>query len=181
MKTFHSASKDTQREIAELLISDNYFSTRHKSSFFEVNDDTQKEIAELALKEDYSLPNFSKSKTIRDFDGLRIKTIQEFLAKQAKQHRDFLSQEDLEFQQLEREVTDEKSLKFMLAKKDVQSFNPQSIKYSKHKSQDMKGFEKDLVKRLRDDEQKYLSSELSNQVQLSRALVDLGSNYQIEL
>lgn len=192
--TFEKASKKTQREIAELMVSDKYNSSRpedfkltpeqkseSKSGFSDVSDKTQKEISRLVLKDNYisQTNKNSLSNAPNEFSQLRIMAIERFLAEQREKMKHVFESSEREFKQQERQITDEKMLKFTLGKKESADIEAKTLEFQKEKFEEIKGFEKDLMKKIRDNEQKYMKLQEEDKLTLLKAFAE--GNYNIKM
>ncbi len=144
--------------------------------FHETKEGTQKEIVEILLKENY-LPKKDVSGKFNDtFDLFRIMSIKQILASK-RLPEEIKSNEEKK----EREFTDKKSIDFMLGKKEFQQTNFKQIKYQKKEAREIKGSDRDIINKFKEDEQGYLNAKTKNDLALVQAIIDLGNNYEIKL
>ena len=186
--TFQKASDKTQKEIAELTIADKYDDNKldpelvleTKSDFAELADNTQKEITELLVKDKY-MPQETKEKTNEDFGLFRKMKIAEFLEEQERKMKKSMETPEEEQEQAEREFTDEKSLKFAFKTQEAGPIEKKVLKLDKGEFEDIQNVDnKKLINKIKDNEQKYMRKEASNQLKILKAVAELGSGYQVE-
>ena len=139
--------------------------------FWECSEQTQKEIADLIL-----IDNYTPKKIDFADEDFKISKILETLAHMEKQRkeflRDFLKKEDIN---QEKEFADSDLVKHTLVIKNPEGdFVKINMKERNH--QEFKGTEEDLVKSIMENEQKYMSLQLRNEIKLLRNIATLGNN-----
>jgi hypothetical protein len=186
-KEFKQCSKETQKEIIELFSKDKYISNakKDKSRFENLSEATQKEIAELSLNEKYNDVDKAvielKQELVFEnkFDGNRILKIREFEAEQERKRRDFMEQMSMDEQQkTAREFTSAEQVKQSLGIKQAEGeISGIVLKETQHA--EFKGAEKDLIKQIKDNEQKYMNSQVEKEIKLLKSISNLG--YAVKL
>ena len=181
MKEFGECSEETQNEIIELIAIDKYKPQKDLSKFNNLKDSTQKEIAELSLNYDSE----SAEEHIKDFvfenkfDRFRIFKITQFEAEQARLQKQKMQnlQKQEKQKQKEKEFTDSKLIKHSLGLKKAEG-GLVSITIKEKNHSELKN-QKDLIKTIKDNEQKYMKFQTEKEIKLLKSVAQLG--YSIKL
>ena len=180
MKEFGECSDRTQKEILELFSTDKYKAKKDLSKFNNLKDSTQKEIAELKLNYDSEKADEEIKELVFEnkFDGFRIFKITQFEAEQTRLQKQRMNElQKQEKKQDKKEFTDPELIKHSLGLKKAEGGLVEITIKEKNHPELKTG--KDLLKTIKDNEQKYTKLESEQQIKLLKDITTLG--YDVKL